>query len=400
MALAHRYHPHRYHDGLLDAVGVRDGALSHSPHTTRRTLDIHRTAPHCSLPPSIGLLFPAPPFNANCTMSRKSLTAPTLIAVSVQVLPTTTATTDCYIFSSVVHSNSTPTDLYVTLLSPQHTYHTQMPLPAGVTTSDLKDAFRQPGDGHSPYRFQLHEDKAAATAAGHAGADAMLYVRKDRRERRAWLTVPLQHNDGSHHKTDQLLLNLQKLFQRLEEGVAQHEAESAARSADIQHKLALLQQKVRAKQSVEEDMAQCTLLLLNEKRDELARCEKDYLAALSARREARREKARSEREEKRQPPSAAEVLTGADDETNSEGQTTSEDEEAESELSRLDGGVDDATSDSDAAMLENENESDWQLQPREADDLITQSSPSSAARDGPSHRTTSASFTQYEHRVL
>ena len=291
-------------------------------------------------------------------MARQSLTTPSLICVNVQLLPSTTATSQCYIFSSLVQSNNTPTDLYLTLLSSQHKYHTQMPLPHNLSTTALKDALRQPedGSGGTTFLFQLHEDKAAAAAAGHAAADAMLYIRKERRDKRAWLTVPLSHVDS--HRSDRLLQDLQKLFQRLQETVAQHEAAIVTRAADIRDKLTRLQIKTRRKQAMEDDMAQCTLLLLREKQNELARCEKEYAAALRARREARSEKAKKERDERRQSPSA-EVLDGPDDETDSELQTTSEDEEeAESELSRLNDPAEDntANSDDDAVMHEEEQD--------------------------------------------
>jgi len=329
-------------------------------------------------------------------MSHQSLTAPTLIAVNVQLLPSATATAECHLFSSVVTRNNTPTDLYLTLLSQQHAYHTQMPLPHSVTTAALKEAFRQPGEGSgAACHFQLHEDKAAAAAAGHPTADAMLYVKRERRDKRPLLTVPLPLTD-SRHTSDRLLATLQKLFQRLQDALTAHEASSATRAGDIQRKLAALQHKAATKQAMEQDMAQCTALLLKEKRDELARCEKEYEAALRARREARREKVRREREERRQSPSA-EVLGGEDDETDSDGQTTSEDEEeAESELSRLNEQMDEAASDEDAVMQDDGR--DWPGQQEEKDlDTASPRSPTAvtdqaahSSDDGPSQRNMSA----------
>ncbi|MCJ1296730.1 hypothetical protein MMC34_008297, partial [Xylographa carneopallida] len=290
-------------------------------------------------------------------MSRQSLTSPSLICVQSQALPSTTVAVECHIFSSIVERNSTPTALYLTLLSPQHRYHTQMPLPSGVAVPAIRDAFRKPPAGGSaaPPHFQLLEDRAASAAAGHASTDAVLYVRKDRREKRALLTVPLKLEAD---RSDRVLQDLHKLYQRLHDAAAQKAADNAARAIVLQTKLALLQHKVRAKQAVERDMEQCTALLLKEKRDELARCEAEYETAVRERREARREKARKEREERRQSP-AAEVLGGADDETESGGQTTSEDEEeAESELSRQNEQSDrnPAASDTDAVMQRDDSE--------------------------------------------
>ena len=338
--------------------------------------------------------------------ARPSLTAPSLICVSVQLLPSTAATADCYIFSSVVQLNATPTDLYLSLLSPQRAYHTQLPLPAGLSTAALKDALRQPGEAGSSsssssttaYHFQLLEDKAAAAEAGHSTADAILYVRKDRRDRRAWLTVPLPRSDS--HRSERLLQDLQKLYQRLQESIDQHEASSADRAASIQHKLAQLQQKVRDKQSVDDGMLQCTMLLLQEKRDELARCEAEYSAALSRRREARRQKVRREREERREPHSAV-LVGGADEETDSDGQTTSEEDEAESELSRLNEEMEDDSAAVNGAVM-TDDDSEWrQQQQQQRQDDAEHSTASSLQQNASAlaqHDTSSPSLPHVTHR--
>ena len=303
-------------------------------------------------------------------MSRQSLTAPNLICVPVQLLPSATAFADCFVFSSVVQRNNTPTDLYITLLSLSHTYHTQTLLPSGIGMAALKDAFKQPGEGGGSgahYHFQLHEDKAAAAVAGHSSADALLYVRKDRRNGRVLLTIPLPRGDS--HLSNQLLQHLQKLFQRLQESVSQHEADSAERAAAIQHNLAALQQRVQAKRAMEADMAQCTLLLLKEKRAELARCEDEFRAALAARQQARRDKAKRDKDEGRRGTSQA--LDDADVETDSDRQTTSEEEdEVESELSRPHDAPD---GDEEDAVVMEVDDSDNQRQARPRDEDVAES---------------------------